>query len=494
MKVRDLGFVKGVVFLVLLSVLIYGQTLSFEFVVYDDQVFVFHPGTRGWWDAPLIGKLTTPHIGYPIPLVIGIYSSLIAMWEVTPFPFHLLNLTIHLLNVVLAFHACRSISGATLPALFATCLWALHPLLVEPISWATGTKDLLALAGALVALSGVNSYVRGRTHLGLVAVIVGFLVGVAAKPTAVTIGAWVLTASVVFYLTERARTKPLGVLAASLTVLGVIYSFFVSATHTAYGGHVDGSRFLRMVAALNLQLQNLLVPLSLGPKYTYVVPGWLDILVALGGVGGALAIGYYAVKHKMPWVALGLVWLAIHYLPVSNVLPLTRFTADSYVYVPLIGVSLMVAGLLRDHEIPRVGHFLTAIILSCFLVISCFQTHHWNNAITLWERARITAHPSEQTYVGMKLGQAYFMYGRWEDAVKAFESGDTNLYGQSLPFDGRWPSAYWKLGKVEEAERLFEKGRELNTKLTSDPRILADQRDFERFYVEFLKERSRRSP
>src|SRR5690606_2454309 len=113
-----------------------------------------HSDVVRWSSLPLVDRLLTPHIGYPIPLVTALYGLLHAAFGVQPMAFHALSLLVHLLNVALVFSLCLRFATGALPAALATGLWALHPVLAEPVSWVTGLKDLLLLTGALVATHG----------------------------------------------------------------------------------------------------------------------------------------------------------------------------------------------------------------------------------------------------------------------------------------------------------------------------------------------------
>src|ERR1700682_4667432 len=113
-----------------------------------------------------------------MPLTWTSYSLDYVVWGLDPFGYHLTNLAIHSANAVLFFligvrllAAARPTLrtewlGLRLAALTAALLFAVHPLRVESVAWATERRDVLCsffyLLAILAYLHACDGRVRGE--------------------------------------------------------------------------------------------------------------------------------------------------------------------------------------------------------------------------------------------------------------------------------------------------------------------------------------------
>ena len=67
-------------------------------------------------------------------------------------PFHLVNLVLHMLSVLVVFVILRLLIRNDWAAGARAMLFGLHPLQVEAVNWVTGMKDVLSGLLSLVAL------------------------------------------------------------------------------------------------------------------------------------------------------------------------------------------------------------------------------------------------------------------------------------------------------------------------------------------------------
>src|SRR5439155_19417099 len=103
-----------------------------------------------------------------------------------PGPHHLMSVGLHALDAVLVFFLCRALLGGLWSAAFAAALFALHPLRVESVAWASERKDLLCAAFTLGALLLYLRYARAPALGRYVLVVLAFVLALLAKPMAVT--------------------------------------------------------------------------------------------------------------------------------------------------------------------------------------------------------------------------------------------------------------------------------------------------------------------
>src|SRR3989475_7927741 len=153
-------------------------TLQNQFVSWDDDKnFLDNPHYRGLAWTHLRWMWTT-HLGHYIPLTWMTLGLDYLLWGLNPVGYHLMSLLLHAANAVVFFFVVRRILTRALPSLserghalavsagFAALVFAIHPLRVESVAWATERRDVLSglfyLVTILVYLRACEREERGR--------------------------------------------------------------------------------------------------------------------------------------------------------------------------------------------------------------------------------------------------------------------------------------------------------------------------------------------
>jgi tetratricopeptide (TPR) repeat protein len=127
--------------ILVVSFFVYSSALNHEFIKWDDDKQIT--------DNPYVKTINGQNAVYNllferftfIPLTI--YSLVYSIHGADPFPFHLMNILFHLLNIVLVYFLAKKIVQSIPAALFIAMLFALHPMRVESVAWISELKDLL---------------------------------------------------------------------------------------------------------------------------------------------------------------------------------------------------------------------------------------------------------------------------------------------------------------------------------------------------------------
>src|SRR5207249_3436672 len=153
-------------------------TLQNQFVTWDDEKnFLENPHYRGLGWTELCWMWTT-HLGHYIPLTWMTLGLDYVLWGMNPLGYHLTSLLLHAANAVLFFFLVRRLLTWALPspsershalavsAAFAALVFAIHPLRVESVAWATERRDVLSglfyLLTILMYLRACEREERGR--------------------------------------------------------------------------------------------------------------------------------------------------------------------------------------------------------------------------------------------------------------------------------------------------------------------------------------------
>src|SRR5947207_3352511 len=159
------------VLIVLVTVAAFLPTLHNQFVNWDDEEnFLDNPHYRGLGWTHLRWMWTT-HLGHYILLTWMTLGLDYLLWGMNPLGYHLTNLLLHAENAVVFFFVVRRILTLALlgaserglalavSAGFAALVFAIHPLRVESVAWATERRDVLS---GLFYFSSILIYAKSR--------------------------------------------------------------------------------------------------------------------------------------------------------------------------------------------------------------------------------------------------------------------------------------------------------------------------------------------
>jgi hypothetical protein len=457
-----------------LVALAYAPTLSFDFVRWDDPLHVYeNPLVLRPAEVPALDHLTTPSLGYPTPITVLSYRLEAAVFGLdSPGAFHASNLALHLLACGLAFALGRRIGLGRYGALFAMVVFALHPVSAEPVSWVSGRKDLLALVFSLAALlCGLPPASASRAPKRRAASIFFFACALFSKPVA----AYVVAALAAFRLLlaprdERPSLRALGrelMPHLALTGLAAIVAIYRQMQVGALRAHEAALTYLRNLwYALGFHID--LVMLLREPCAKYLpdpFPPPFDPLVDLAPLVfvALCALGYrHLGRGQRPAAACGLAFALFAYLPSSNLLPLVRFVADSYVYAPLVGLGFFV-GALFDGWLERLGAAAriprvaipgaAALLLGMLAMVSSAR---FADSVTLW--SDVYARYPNDYRVCQNLAVSYYDVAGPAEALAATDRCIARFGPER--FEKNRGIALFRLGRLAEAEAWFARSAE----------------------------------
>jgi tetratricopeptide (TPR) repeat protein len=298
------------------------------------------------------------------PLTIGGFALQWRAFDGSPAGFHLVNVALHTLASLMVLLLLVRLVPAV-PALAGALLFAIHPVHVEAVANAVGQAEIQA---ALAVLLACHLYVAGAEWSGwrrgarLAGVAGLYGVGLGSKEIAVTLPA-LLVAIDCFRTPPMSWSRALSrALPLHLTLGAVLATYLVLRTWVlgSTTGEVvapelgDLSASERVLTALSIwpqYLRLLLFPVDLSADYA---PGVLfparsvDFSVAWGALTIlVLLAAAWAAAGRAPLVSLGIVWFGLAILPVSHVVfPAGVLLAERTLYLPSVGLSMAVAGLI----------------------------------------------------------------------------------------------------------------------------------------------------
>lgn len=403
--------VLGFFGVVLLTLAAYRDIAQHEFLNYDDNEYVTeHPVIRRGlhWEG-LLWAVTHFHHATWHPL-----TTLSHMLDCSVFgldaPAHLrVNLFLHLANTGLLFWLFYRTTGAPGPSLWIAGAFALHPLHVESVAWVAERKDVLStLFGLLSSLAYVR-YAWEPTRGRYVAALLCFVLALLSKPMVVTLPLlwllldwWPLRRVPAAQRDMWSRWRFLVFEKLPFLLCSLVIGLVTIATQQRAGALEPlaesplPERLSTAAVALVAYLRDCLWPARLAVFYPRQPIALVSVAGSLALLGSltALAIRY---RHRAPYVFVGWLWYLFGILPVSGLIQVgDQARADRFTYLPLVGIFLAVAFLVREWA--RAGRLrqrgvvvVAAAILLVWTCVSANQVEVWRNSQTLFRHAlRVT--------------------------------------------------------------------------------------------------------
>jgi len=259
------------------------------------------------------------------------FKAVVPLFGHEPFPYHAASLALHLLNTLLLERLARRWGAGPVAAFVGAALFGISRLHFPALLAATSIGEILALTGTLAALLLVGP---GPRH-GLA--IVMFALALSAKESVllVPLAAW-LTLPPAMPIGARVRT--LGPLVA--TGLGLGGALLLAGVG---GGRLSGQAYTVSLGTNLFENAARLIGWTVDlrdpiPDLHATTEGVSRTLLPLI----AIVLTVLALRARSPALRAGVAWWWLAVLPV---LPLPGRTYLHYLYVPLAGAALAIAGL-----------------------------------------------------------------------------------------------------------------------------------------------------
>jgi protein O-mannosyl-transferase len=370
------------------------------------------------------------------------------LFGLAAWPRHLENLLLHAGGVLALLALARRLFGATVPAFGAALLLAVHPVHAESVAFITARNNLLV---ALLLLGACLAFQRGRESGRTGPLLLSgalFLLGLLCKETAALLLPFLALRALLplrgLAREWRGRLLPLAPLAAATALYLALRG---AALHSVVGQPVHladlGPALARIQHIVPEYLRLLLLPTGLTvhhpePEACFASAG--ARLAAWTALAAALAL---LLRQGRPVTRFGLLWAAVHFLPVSTIIPIPSAPiAERYLHLPAIGLWLVAADqwalLWRRPALRRAAAIGGLAAAACLAAVTARRTLDWKDDVALFgSAARVDPASTDASY---NLGLAWLERGEPERARREWE--------RTLSLDPRHVAALAQLGTL----------------------------------------------
>ena len=425
--------------LALVTTALYWPMTHHDFVKFDDDDYITNNShvQAGLTWAGVIWAFQTGAAANWHPLTWLSHMLDCQLYGLYPGGHHSTNLIFHIANTLLLFLWLRQLTGALWRSALVAALFAWHPLHVESVAWAAERKDVLSaffwmltlMAYTPYATSGRRQVTQTASFLSRVTCHVSpyyflalffFACGLMSKPMVVTLpfvllllDFWPLNrfSSFQFQISSSEESTTTHHQPSTKSVFGLIYEklpFFaltLAASMVTYIVQNSGrelwspgvlsfpSRLANALWAYERYISKTFWPVDLCMFYPHPYH-WPASLA----IGAALLLAFWSGfsiwrARQNPYLPVGWFWFLGTLIPTIGLVQVgSQSMADRYMYIPSIGLFILVVWSINDilNWRPR-WRYATALaggaaLVGC-LVGTEIQLSYWQNSIVLFRHA-----------------------------------------------------------------------------------------------------------
>ena len=347
-------------------------------------------------------------------------------WGLNPKGFIIVNIILHLLNVIMVFLILKLLSGDGYIALGAALIFAIHPMRVESVVWVTERKDVLYAFFYLLAIYHYIKYITsGENKKYYILTLLMFVLSLLSKALAASLPLVLLLLD--YY---HARKKFLKLIIEKIPFFALSLLFGVIAV-VAQSGEVPNkhpffAHLFLMSYALMFYLIKFFVPLfqSVLIEFPEKTTSYLPLKYYLSFLIIPVSIFLYIKLKKIRKELL----FSFGFFMVGIILILIKFPvgpayiAERYTYIPYMGLAFLISFIINKYP-SGILKKTVFIIFFCWLLFLSYRTYLqiqvWENSESLW--SNVIKHNPYSVIALNNRGDAKYYKGDYAGAIKDYD-------------------------------------------------------------------------
>ena len=462
-----------------------------DFVNYDDLDYLIQNEEvrQGLTVESVKWAFTSGHASNWHPLTWLSHMLDVELFGMDPLGHHLVSVFLHLINALLVFAIFKRMTGNIWCSAFVAAVFALHPLRVESVAWAAERKDVLSALFWLLTMAAYLHYTRRPGVARYLPVFLFLGLGLMAKPMLVTLPFVLLLLDywplrrlrwqrqeqlenhelpqasqpnhsripLSHLLTEKA---PLLVLVAA----SCIVTYFIQQSTGAMDVKWTLPLYVRTMNAFMSYvgyIAKMIYPSELTAFYPHPFSESVHLLrpIIMFLILAAISVWVVCAGRRRPYIKMGWLWYLGTLVPVIGIVQVgNQGMADRYMYLPAIGISIIVAwgatDLLANWSARRLLQLAAAAVLVALTVGTRIQVGYWRDSGALYEHG--LAVTKENFVMHNNYGDFLRRNGRAAEAIPHLQ--------ESIRIRDNYPIAHRNLAnalladnRLPEAVKQFDK-------------------------------------
>jgi protein O-mannosyl-transferase len=462
--------------LIAATIIAYEPVRHNEFISYDDTLYITeNPRVqRELSPDSIIWAFTKSHAANWHPITWLSHMLDYQLFGLNPFGHHLVSTTVHIINVLLLFWILSSITEATWASAFVAAVFALHPLQVESVAWASERKTVLSGLFWFMTIAVYIWYTKKPGIWRYISVFAIYGLCIMTKPVVVTLpfvlillDYWPLGRIGGQKTEDRGQQKrtwvrlviekiPLFALSAILSVITVIAQQKDNTILSLKTRPLD-LRIANMFASYMKYIYKMIWPSKLTVYYPYFTSDFRwDTAAVCILLFTLITIFLIYMAQRRRYLLFGWLWFAVTLVPVIGLVQAGRQAmANRYMYIPMLGLLIIIGWAAKDfindnRRRKLIAAALVTVVLCCLVILTRGQVKHWQNSLALFEYAQKCTQMN--TITEIHYGAALLEADRIKEA-------ETHLQN-AVNISPNYPVARFNLGKVFLKEGRFNEAIE----------------------------------
>ncbi len=427
--------------------LIYSNLFSANFISWDDADYVLENQDVHLFHIKHF--FSKSYIGNYHPITMLSYAIDWKLFGKSAFGYHVENIVWHFANTILVFMLCQKLLKNNLKALIVALIFALHPTQIETVAWIAERKNVIATFFFLSSLMIYIKFLITKNNNFLLFTFLLYFVALLCKPS-------VIVFPFILFIIDHFYNEPFSKknLFQKLPFLLLAFVFGIVTFSAQQSGKFINENHAYPIYerigyagyAIIQYLYKLLVPINLSVIYPYptnktvsIIFGYL-VLVVLG------MVIYKLYKTKKNTILFGLLFFITNLLLVLQFIPFGEvLTADRYLYLPIIGISIILISLfsLKEKQLKIIGITLLFVLGS----LSFLRSKVWQNSISLFND---TLKKQPHSFVVLNsLGAEYMLVKNYEKA--------NNYLNKAINENINYYKGYYNRGLLYAQTNRFDK-------------------------------------
>jgi tetratricopeptide (TPR) repeat protein len=437
------------------------------FVYYDDSRYITdNPLIKSGITRQSLSQVFKPHYFMWHPLTTFTNMLDCELFGLNPLWHHLVSLLIHITNALLLFWILKKMTDSTWASAFVAAVFALHPLQVESVTWASERKTVLSGFFWLLTTAVYIWYTKKPGMGRYIPLFVMYAFCIMTKPSVVTfplalllLDYWPLgrfgKAPQTHLLIEKI---PLLSLSAVLGVLTVIAQKGGGTVATLANVSIE-YRIFNMFFSYIRYIVKLFWPSALAVIYPLPDSNYLKSIAAVCIlIFVIITVICIYIGRRRKYAATGWLWFVGTLVPMIGLIQVgSQSMANRYMYISVLGLLVIIAWAVKDIIANRRLLQIAATAIAIVLLLTCIiltrkQVGYWQSDKKLSEYAlKVT----ENNYIAENgMGFVLTNEGRYAEAI-AHLSKAVHINPVYSDARNNLGVAFLRQGKLNEAIACF---------------------------------------
>ncbi len=345
-----------------------------------------------------------------------------------PFGYHLFNLILHAVNVLLVLTVAKHWGIGLRGAFFCAALFAFHPINVEVLNLISSRSEALCAAFFLSAFLCFSKYIKKADTFGWYWAALGlYVVALGAKSVAIMLPAVLLIYEVWLLDNKSIGVKRLVLRHGMFWLLSAVYLFivrqFVMVAMVGQPVRSLTEQIWTQAKALIYYIKLIFIPYELSIEHQFHISGSLAEKAVVMALLFIISVGilFWCYRHKGRALSFWLIWSGLILMP-TLLVPLNILVNEHRLYLPSMGFALGI-GILVDQQKLSWLRWVSVGMILIMALMARQRTEIWQTSEQVWNDARQKAPFMPRPYIYQ--GDALHRAGQHEAALKAYEKART---------------------------------------------------------------------